>query len=551
MSNDIAKPQNLLNPIRESQTVETTDSSSDKKVLAAYYTEWSIYARDFQVEDIPADKLTHVFYAFTKIENGEVAIYDPWAAIQYPFNGKYTWPQSDAGLAGNFAELKVLKQQHPHLKTMMAVGGWTLSSPFSDAALTEASREKFASSAVDLMVKYGFDGLDIGWEYPVGGGLAGNINRPEDKQNYTLLLKELREELDEQEAIDNKEYELTIASPAGPATMANFELAEISQYIDFFNLMAYDYHGTWSKTTNHNAPLYAKPGELSIDSTVQAYLNAGVAPEDIVLGVPLYTRGWAGVPNSNNGLFQSASGAASGTWEAGVYDYKDLYNKLQTQPSVYTRYWDDTAQVPFIYSPTDQGGMFSSYEDSQSIGTKTNYIKEKDLGGLFFWELSTDLPSDNPDSLVHNAYNYLTLGRDFIVDPNEINGTSGRDALTGTAKSDRIIGLQGADTLTGGDGKDEFVYTNIRDRGDTITDFEVGKDKIVLTQLLDSLLTGGYKGVNAIADGYVKVVQGNSTSNFSVQIDADGLTGKDIFRHFITVNLVGSGSLNNTANFVF
>jgi Ca2+-binding RTX toxin-like protein len=134
---------------------------------------------------------------------------------------------------------------------------------------------------------------------------------------------------------------------------------------------------------------------------------------------------------------------------------------------------------------------------------------------------------------------------------NEIIGTSGRDELIGTSKSDRIIGLQGADKLTGSAGKDQFVYTNIRDRGDTITDFEVGKDTIVLTELLDSLVTGGYNGVNAFADGYVKVVQGTSANNFSVQIDADGFTGKDIFRPFITVNVTTTDSLNSVSNFVF
>ncbi|MEH2091789.1 FG-GAP-like repeat-containing protein [Nostoc sp.] len=137
------------------------------------------------------------------------------------------------------------------------------------------------------------------------------------------------------------------------------------------------------------------------------------------------------------------------------------------------------------------------------------------------------------------------------IQPNEITGTPGRDTLIGTSTSDRITGLQGADIVTGGGGNDEFVYTNIRDNGDTITDFEVGNDHIVLTQLLDSLVTGGYNGANAIADGYVKVVQGTSTSNFSVQIDADGSTGHDIFRPFITVNLAGTGTLNNPSSFVF
>ncbi|MDB9465350.1 glycosyl hydrolase family 18 protein, partial [Dolichospermum circinale CS-539/09] len=412
------------------QAMEAYTAVLPNYVVGGYYTNWSTYERNFQVQDIPADKLTHVFYAFTKIENGEVALTDPWADIQQTFGGKYTWQQSQAGLAGNLAELKALKQNNPNLKTMMSVGGWTLSSPFSDAASTNSLRTKFATSAVQLMVKYGFDGLDIDWEYPVGGGEAGNINRPEDKQNYTLLLQTLRQELNKQQAIDGKQYQLTVASPASSSTMANFELSQISQYIDFFNLMAYDYHGsTFESTTNHNAPLYAASGQQSIDSTIQGYLNAGVAAEDIVLGAPAYGYGWAGVPNINNGLFQSSSGKASGTWATGVYDYKDLYNRLQTQPSVYTRYWDDIAKVPYIYSPTDQRGMFSSYEDSQSIGIKTNYIKDKGLGGMFFWELSSDLAATNNDSLVNNAYKYLTLGQNpggsptitLAVSPSSVN----------------------------------------------------------------------------------------------------------------------------------
>jgi Ca2+-binding RTX toxin-like protein len=134
---------------------------------------------------------------------------------------------------------------------------------------------------------------------------------------------------------------------------------------------------------------------------------------------------------------------------------------------------------------------------------------------------------------------------------NEILGTPGRDELIGTSNSDRIVGLQGADKLSGGSGNDSFIYNSIRDRGDTITDFEVGKDTIVLTQLLDSLVAGGYNGTNAIVDGFVKIEQGSSSNNFKVQIDTDGKTGADIFRPLIAVNTVGSGTLNNPANFTF
>lgn len=417
-----------------------TEAPNRDYIIGAYFPEWGIYGRDFQVEDVPADKLTHLFYSFAQIDNnGEVAIFDPWAATDTPFfnaatgEAKYTYEQSQAHQAGNFAELQKLKAENPHLNLMLSIGGWSLSGPFSTVASTEASREKFAQSAVEFMVEYGFDGLDIDWEYPGGGPDINEVEKiaptrlnkevknspPNDKYNYTLLLAELDEQIEIQEATDGRDYQLSIASPAGSQNIENIELGEVSKYIDFFNLMAYDFHGsTWEPdkyTTNHQAALFANPNDplgadaekFSIHSAVEAYLDAGVDPQDIVLGAPLYGRAWSGVSNSTNGgLFQSATGTATGTWEPGVLDYDDLYNRLETQPESYTRYWDDEAKVPYIYSPT---GFFSTYEDSESIGLKTNYIKNMGLGGMFFWDISSDLPSSHNDSLINTAYNSLIL----------------------------------------------------------------------------------------------------------------------------------------------
>ena len=368
-------------------------------VVGAYYPEWGIYGRDFQVEDIPAENLTHIFYAFAKInENGEVEPFDSWAATKATFGNKYTSGESQAGKAGNFAELQALKQEYPHLTNMISIGGWTLSGPFSDVALNEKSREIFANSAVDFMVEYGFDGIDIDWEYPVSGGLPDNIYRPEDTQNYTLLLGELREQLDAQGNIDGQEYQLTVASPAGLYHLDNYDLAGMSQHLDFFNVMAYDYHGAWESTTNHQAALYGKPNDTSnVDSTVQKYLDAGVPAEDIVMGAPLYGRSWQGVGNTNSGLFQPATGPGPGTWpgEDSLLDYHDLYDKVKDPNSGYVRYWDGDAKVPYVYNESQ--GVFSTYEDIESLTHKLNYIDEKSLGGMFFWEASADLPSSHAD----------------------------------------------------------------------------------------------------------------------------------------------------------
>ena len=416
---NLSDPTNAIFSDDQGRGIITNDDQGGNSeidyVVGAYYPEWAIYDRDFQVEDIPADKLTHVFYAFAKIDdNGEVAIFDEWAATQTTFGGKYTWEESERGEAGNLAELQALKEENPHLRNMISIGGWTLSDSFSDVALTDASREKFASSAVEFMIKYDFDGIDVDWEYPVGGGLASNTYRPEDKENYTLLLGELREQMDAQSAIDGEEYELTIAAPAGDDKIVNYDLVGMSEHLDFINVMTYDYHGSWEKQTNHQAALYANPDDPSelkdtynIDSTIQQYLDAGVPAEDLVLGAPIYGRSWTGVGDANDGLFQSATGAGPGTWEAGIFDYKELYEKVNDPNSGYDLFWDDTAQVPYVYN--ESLGVFSTYEDSRSLGMKLDYLQEQGLGGMFFWEASADLNANHPDSLINIAATELAV----------------------------------------------------------------------------------------------------------------------------------------------
>ncbi len=389
------------------------DPGDGEHRVLAYFAEWGIYARDYKPADIPAESLTHVVYAFANLTpEGDVVFFDQWAATEKMFPGD-TWDQP---LKGNFNQLQILKEQHPHLRTMIAIGGWTLSGNFSDAVLTEQSREHFAESAVEFAVRYGFDGVDLDWEYPVAGGLASNTYRHQDAENYTLFVAELREQFDEQTLIDGRRYEISVASPAGFEKMENFELAAMSQHVDWFNVMTYDYHGSWESTTNHQAPLYTSPDDSSwlasqynIDWTIRAYLDAGVPAGKINLGVPLYERGWQGVGTANNGLYQTSTGAAPGTWEAGMFDYWDVHARLEEQPDLYTRHWDDAAKVPYVYSPLD-GGTFITYEDPQSVQHKIDYVMEHDLGGMFFWELSGDVRDpENPDSLIALAADQLLV----------------------------------------------------------------------------------------------------------------------------------------------
>ena len=243
--------------------------------IVAYFAAWGVYGRDYHVADIPADRLTHINYAFANISaDGACVLGDPYADIDKFYEGD-SW---DAGaLRGSFNQLLKLKQAHPHVKTLISVGGWSWSGRFSDAALTATSRASFAASCVAMMKQYGFDGIDIDWEYPVSGGLPANTTRPEDEGNFTLMMRELRDQLDALEAADGRDYLLTIAAPAGPGIYANLEIAQLGEILDWINVMTYDFNGGWAAVTNFNAPLYASAADTTTDPIVRTTFNADAA----------------------------------------------------------------------------------------------------------------------------------------------------------------------------------------------------------------------------------------------------------------------------------
>lgn len=399
--------------------------AADSYKVVGYYPSWGAYGRNFNVTDIDASKVDFINYAFADIAwngrhgnpdptgpnpttwptqdekgqtinvpNGTIVLGDPWIDTQKNFAGD-TWDQP---IAGNINQLNVLKKKNPNLKTIISVGGWSWSNHFSDVAASQATREAFANSAVDFLHKFNFDGVDLDWEYPVGGGLDGNSVRPADKQNYTLLLQEIRNKLDAAGAKDGKHYYLTIASGAGPTYANNTELGKIGAIVDWINIMTYDFNGGWVKVSAHNAPLYYDPAAqaagvpnadtFNVDAAVKGHMNAGVPASKIVLGLAFYGRGWDGVGSANNGQYQPATGASqAGTWENGVFDFNDLEANYINKNG-YTRYWNDTAKVPYLYNASNK--RFISYDDVESIGYKTAYIKSKGLGGGMFWELSSD-----------------------------------------------------------------------------------------------------------------------------------------------------------------
>ena len=407
-------------------------------IIAAYYPEWAIYSRDFDVADIPAGNLTHLIYAFSKIDgDGRMSLFDSYAAVEKTFSaadsvdGKAdTWDQT---LAGNFNQLAELKAANPALKTMIAVGGWTLSGSFSDVASTAEGRANFADSAAAFLQKYTmFDGIDFDWEYPSGGGLDSNVVRPEDGQNYALLLQEVRSRLDGLESSTGREYQISVASPAGADKIAHLDLAGMKSSVDFFNLMAYDFHGGWETTTGHQAPMFDTiGGNYDITTAVDLYLDAGIDASSIVLGNPAYTRAWSGVQDGGDGGYNAiSSGLAQGSFERGVYDYKDIVDKVTDPNSDWEVYWDDEAQAAYTYSASEQ--VFSTMETPASIALKSQWAQSKGLGGVMLWDLSGDV-SSGPESLSGAAYQSWYAGA-------SVEKIAAASALS----ADHVIGGNGA-----------------------------------------------------------------------------------------------------------
>lgn len=387
-----------------------------KKV--GYFAQWSIYGRAFTVKAVDtlgmASKLTHINYAFANVgadgrcfQANALGQGDAYADYQKSFDAASsvdgvgdTWDQP---LKGNFNQLKELKARHPGLKVLISIGGWTYSKYFSDAALTAASRQAMVASCLDLYIKgnlpqlggdpaggpgsaFGvFDGVDIDWEWPASEGNAGNIVRAQDKQNYTLLLAEFRRQLDAYGASVGRSYALSAFLPADPAKItAGIEVPQVFSPLDWATVQGYDFHGAWETTTNHQGNLYAAAGDpsptkFSVDLAVSTYTSRGAPARELVVGVPFYGRGWTGVPATNNGLFQPGR-PATGTWEAGIEDYK----KLKTFGG--TRYRDTTAGALWLYDGTN----WWSYDDPQVIAQKAAYVKSKGLGGIMAWELDGD-----------------------------------------------------------------------------------------------------------------------------------------------------------------
>ena len=321
--------------------------------------------RPLREGEIAAQKVTRINYAFANIKNGRIV------------NG---FANDD----GNLAALVALKQQNPSLTVLVSVGGWLWSGAFSDMALTSQSRAAFIASVAEYVRIHQLDGLDIDWEYPGLPGAEPHF-RTEDKQNYTVLLKELRLRFNKLEKELHRQLYVTVATGASQEFLDHTEMTKVVKYVDTVNLMAYDYYEPDSDaTTGHHAPLYANPADpkkISDDRSVQEFEKAGVPAAKIVLGVPFYGHAWGQVPATNHGLFQSGKEIPRGSESYGDGPEAMLKNG-------FIRYWDPVASAPYLYNAEKQ--VFVSYDDPESLALKCKYVLDHKLRGIMFWDYESD-----------------------------------------------------------------------------------------------------------------------------------------------------------------
>ncbi|MYM71142.1 chitinase [Duganella sp. FT134W] len=368
--------------------------------VVGYYPGWKHEA--FPVSSVDAGKLTMALYAFVdlcwdgKHGNADPTINDV-APCQQPRNGALAW-RDEATDGANLRALVALKQQHPRFKVVISVGGWNWSNRFSNVAASASARANFIASSLQAMRRYGLDGVDLDWEYPGEAGVpcvAGEVcARPQDRQNFVVLARELRAAFDQAGKQDSKHYTITIAAGGNGNYVGDGAwVKELARSLDWINIMAYDYHMPWEKSTGHHAALFADVRDPATASgfyasrSVQRYLDAGVTKDKLVLGVPFYGYGWKGCaagPDGDGQYQPCQGGVTDGVNGGNSYGYGQVLQR----GAGYQRYWNASARVPYLYNAAEQ--VWITYEDPVSLGEKTRYIKQQGLRGAMFWELSAD-----------------------------------------------------------------------------------------------------------------------------------------------------------------
>ncbi|KAH9945514.1 glycoside hydrolase superfamily [Amylocystis lapponica] len=372
------RPANYKDPIREYATgnpqPQVIHKRSEGHVQAAYFTNWGIYGANFQPTNITPSDLTHILYAFADVSpsTGEISLTDSYADEQKHFPGD-SWDQTGNNLFGCLKQMYLLKLANRNLKVLLSVGGYTYSQDGHFSFVTDSSlRSAFVTSAVSMVENYGLDGIDIDYEYASSPALA---------QGFADLLTELRTAFDNlaTKKGDKVPYQLTAAVPAGWDNYQYFLVPQMDAALTYWNLMAYDYAGSWLNFTDNQANLY--DGVRTNVSTYKAtkwYLDNGASANKITMGIPLYGRAF----EETTGIGAPYNGIGPGTTQAGIYSYSDL---PLSGAQVFENHTDISS-----YSYDSSKQELVSYDTPAIATVKAQYVVNNGLAGSMFWDLSTD-----------------------------------------------------------------------------------------------------------------------------------------------------------------
>ena len=453
----------------------------ESKHVGCYYGVWAYTSPglgEFWPEEIDVSLCDVIYYGFGNLLNDtyEVCSWDPWFDMAMSDGDDLSikncvqerdgiaWPPgciTDSGLEychyDGMRRTIALKQKNPDLKVLFSVGGWTAGGwTFSQMASTAENRQKFIASAIHFLNFFGFDGLDLDWEFPGYDFVTDEPTNPDDKTNFTLLLKELREVFNMQGLL------LTIAAAADPFKANNaYELEMIVDYLDWFNVMSYDYSGAWDHFTGIDSPLYGRFGEgflghpkyhFNIHETIQYYLSSGVPASKISLGIHTEAKGWiletpnddslAGVhcpaPKGSPNMTYSRQEGRLNYYEVLQFWHNEtiedpLWSDLEPGKESWTIYdkehgsWDGCYLSPYMY----QGRYWVSYDDEDSVDVKVRYANHYGLKGAFVWEVDTDnfrgLYGKKAYNILHSINDALVCGAGLEEDEILGNANDNKD----------------------------------------------------------------------------------------------------------------------------
>ena len=328
--------------------ISCTNNSDIKPQVIAYYA-----GDEKSIDEFNLDGVDQIIYSFLHLKGNKLAIDNEVDSL-------------------TLLNVVNQKKKYPKLKVLVSLGGWGGCKTCSDAFSTEEGRVEFAISTANIIELFNADGIDLDWEYPGISGFPGHDYKPEDKENFTDLVVQLRKYM-------KKDDILSFAAGASTRFFENsVEWDKVMPLVDNVNLMTYDFYGSGSSKTGHHTALSSNEfQDRSAESSIEALINLGVNPKQIFIGGAFYIKTFKNVENINNGLNQNA-------------EWNRSYSQINFEDvkSNFSFYWDSLAKAPYAYDSINK--IFATFDDHKSIKLKSQYALENNLGGIMFWQLMND-----------------------------------------------------------------------------------------------------------------------------------------------------------------